>query len=36
QYLAWAERVAAGCRGSSPELERAFDEALAAARQALG
>lgn len=31
-YLAWAERVVAGCRGTNPELERMFDEALAAGR----
>lgn len=34
-YLDWAEAVAAGCRGVNPALERAFDEALALARNAL-
>jgi len=31
-YFAWAEQVVAGCRGVNPELERAFDEAVAMAR----
>ncbi|RMF23870.1 MAG: bifunctional (p)ppGpp synthetase/guanosine-3',5'-bis(diphosphate) 3'-pyrophosphohydrolase, partial [Deltaproteobacteria bacterium] len=35
QYLAWAEQVASGCRGSNAELERAFDEALAQGRRLL-
>jgi (p)ppGpp synthase/HD superfamily hydrolase len=34
-YLAWAEAVAAGCRGVNEELEAAFDAALALARSAL-
>jgi len=35
-YLEWAERVVAGCRGVNPALETAFDEALAKAHRALG
>jgi (p)ppGpp synthase/HD superfamily hydrolase len=35
-YVAWAERVAAGCRGIDPVLEAGFDAAAARARQALG
>jgi (p)ppGpp synthase/HD superfamily hydrolase len=27
-YLSWTERVIAGCRGCSPELEHLYDEAL--------
>lgn len=34
-YVAWAERVAAGCRGVNPHLDAAFDAAVAQARQAL-
>jgi len=32
EYFAWAEQVVAGCRGINPELERAFDEAVAMGR----
>src|SRR5712692_350332 len=32
EYLAWAERVVAGCRGVNPRLEAAFDRASAEAR----
>ena len=32
EYIAWAARVAAGCRGVNARLEAAFDEAHAAAR----
>lgn len=35
EYIDWAERVVAGCRGVNPILERAFDEAAAQARAAL-
>lgn len=28
EYLRWTERVVAGCRGASPALEAAYDEAL--------
>ncbi len=35
EYLAWAERVASGCRGSNERLERAFDETLAEGRRLL-
>jgi len=28
EYLRWAEKVVAGCRGSNPNLEHRFDEAL--------
>jgi guanosine-3',5'-bis(diphosphate) 3'-pyrophosphohydrolase len=28
EYLRWAENVVAGCRGSNPDLEHRFDEAL--------
>jgi len=34
-YLQWAERVVAGCRGVNPALEAAFDTALAEAHRAL-
>jgi guanosine-3',5'-bis(diphosphate) 3'-pyrophosphohydrolase len=34
-YLDWAERVVAGCRGSSAELERHFDAVLKERRKAL-
>lgn len=30
EYLSWAERVAAGCRGVDPRLEQIFDEAVQA------
>ena len=33
EYLAWAERVVAGCRGVNAGLEQEFDEALAEARE---
>ena len=36
EYFDWAARVAAGCRGVSPDLERRFDEAHAAGLAALG
>ena len=32
EYFSWAEQVVAGCRGINPELERAFDEAVAMGR----
>ena len=35
QYLEWSSRVVAGCRGTNPRLESAFDASLAAARAAL-
>ena len=35
EYVAWAERVVAGCRGVNPHLERAFDDAAAQAREAV-
>ena len=35
EYLGWTEQVIAGCRGSSAELERRYDEALRAGRDAL-
>ena len=35
EYIDWAERVVAGCRGASPLLESAFDEAVALARAAV-
>jgi guanosine-3',5'-bis(diphosphate) 3'-pyrophosphohydrolase len=34
-YLAWAEKVVAGCRGSNAVLDRMFDETIRAARSAL-
>jgi (p)ppGpp synthase/HD superfamily hydrolase len=34
-YLTWTERVVAGCRGCSPELERLYDLALAEGLQVL-
>ena len=34
-YLAWATRVVAGCRGVNGSLDRRFDETLAAARETL-
>ena len=33
EYLAWAERVVAGCRGVNAGLEQEFDEALTEARE---
>ena len=33
EYLDWASRVVAGCRGVNPELERCFDETLAKGRE---
>jgi (p)ppGpp synthase/HD superfamily hydrolase len=35
-YVAWAERVIAGCRGVDPVLEAAFDAAVLRARNAIG
>jgi len=35
EYVDWAERVAAGCRGVNPALDVAFDEALDRARTVL-
>jgi guanosine-3',5'-bis(diphosphate) 3'-pyrophosphohydrolase len=34
-YLDWAERVVAGCRGCSPQLEQHFDAILEEKRQTL-
>jgi guanosine-3',5'-bis(diphosphate) 3'-pyrophosphohydrolase len=34
-YVDWAERVAAGCRGVNPALEAAFDRELQRAREVL-
>jgi len=34
-YLDWAEKVVAGCRGVNPALERLFDDAIDAARRRL-
>lgn len=36
EYLEWAERVVAGCRGVDATLEAGFDAALDRARSALG
>jgi guanosine-3',5'-bis(diphosphate) 3'-pyrophosphohydrolase len=36
EYLSWAERVIAGCRGASAPLEATFDRALRDARAMLG
>jgi (p)ppGpp synthase/HD superfamily hydrolase len=36
EYLAWAEKVVAGCRGVNAQLERQFDRVLAQGRAALG
>lgn len=36
EYLDWAERVVAGCRGVNESLDTLFDETLAAARTRLG
>jgi (p)ppGpp synthase/HD superfamily hydrolase len=35
EYVDWAEKVAAGCRGANPSLDRLFDETAAAARRSL-
>jgi (p)ppGpp synthase/HD superfamily hydrolase len=35
EYLAWAEAVAAGCRGVNPALETGFEAAVALARAAI-
>ena len=35
-YLDWANRVVAGCRGVNHELDRIYDEAVAIARRKLG
>ena len=35
EYVDWAERVVAGCRGVNAQLERAFDAAAAQARAAV-
>lgn len=35
EYLDWAERVIAGCRGTNPALERLFDETVARGRQTI-
>lgn len=35
EYLTWSEKVVAGCRGVSPKLDQAFDQALAQARTTL-
>lgn len=34
EYLEWAERVVAGCRGANEALERHFDDLLRAGREA--
>jgi guanosine-3',5'-bis(diphosphate) 3'-pyrophosphohydrolase len=34
-YVAWAERVVAGCRGSNAWLDKRFDDVVRAARNAL-
>lgn len=36
EYLAWAERVVAGCRGSNAALERHFDAVVARGRAEIG
>lgn len=36
EYLAWTERVIAGCRGINPGLEALYDQTLAEGWQALG
>jgi guanosine-3',5'-bis(diphosphate) 3'-pyrophosphohydrolase len=36
EYIDWAEKVIAGCRGVDAELEKEFDRAAAAARKAIG
>jgi GTP diphosphokinase / guanosine-3',5'-bis(diphosphate) 3'-diphosphatase len=35
EYLEWATKVAAGCRGVNPQLERHFDQTIASGRAAL-
>ena len=35
EYLDWAERVVAGCRGAEPVLERILDAEVATARETL-
>lgn len=35
EYLAWTERVVAGCRGVNPPLEALYDEILATGQEAL-
>jgi guanosine-3',5'-bis(diphosphate) 3'-pyrophosphohydrolase len=35
QYLDWAARVVAGCRGVNPRLDQLFDQAITDARQRL-
>lgn len=35
-YLAWSEKVVAGCRGTNPALEALYDQALALGWQTLG
>ncbi|MGG6238217.1 HD domain-containing protein [Nodosilinea sp. AN01ver1] len=35
EYLDWADRVVAGCRGCNPALEAVYDEVIAQGRQAL-
>ena len=35
EYFEWADKVAAGCRGINPELERAFDSVAASGKAAL-
>ena len=35
EYLDWAEKVVAGCRGCSPQLEQHFDAVLKEKRRAL-
>lgn len=36
EYIAWTERVVAGCRGVNPKLDSAYTAAIEAARRALG
>jgi len=36
EYLAWTERVVAGCRGVNPSLDHAYDATMQAARRKLG
>lgn len=36
QYLDWASQVVAGCRGVNSDLDAAFDETLARAREVIG
>ncbi len=35
EYLDWADRVVAGCRGCNPALEAVYDEIIAQGRQSL-